>query len=440
LVPEALTGTDGEMERRLKSALGNRDFSDEIRAEKRKNAMRWALCAAALALMAASFAMQALGREDASESLKRPEYNGQARSLSLRVKAWHDAESVLKNVNVLVRPKGLGEDEKRRRLDETKGRLRQIALGENESLNEVCTDLSLARTDDETQVSISWASDRPEVIDDTGELNPVAAREGEFVNLTARMSLEDISETATIVARLGKPASAEGGGVGEGIEKILGDEVARLSESVDGDELVLPDAGAFGVSYRWEAGKGAAFPAGAAILPLLGLVFFKTRYSGIEKRIAQARKSAVRDFPEFINKLLLLLNAGLVVSAAIARIAEDYESRRDVKNKRHLYEELAGMQRRIENTNASLAAELNVVASRSGVRELMRFASIVTDNIDKGSALADKLRAEGELVWNARRKGAEEAGRVAETKLVMPMSLILIVLIMITIAPAALEM
>jgi tight adherence protein C len=81
-----------------------------------------------------------------------------------------------------------------------------------------------------------------------------------------------------------------------------------------------------------------------------------------------------------------------------------------------------------------------MMAARSGVRELTRFASIVSDNIDKGSALAEKLKSEGELVWKLRKKDAEEAGRLAETKMILPMTLTLLTLVMITMAPAMLDM
>jgi hypothetical protein len=80
------------------------------------------------------------------------------------------------------------------------------------------------------------------------------------------------------------------------------------------------------------------------------------------------------------------------------------------------------------------------MAARSGIRELMRFAAVVSDNIDKGSALSEKLKAEGELVWKLRKKDTEEAGRLAETKMILPMTLTLLALILITMAPAMLDM
>jgi tight adherence protein C len=70
----------------------------------------------------------------------------------------------------------------------------------------------------------------------------------------------------------------------------------------------------------------------------------------------------------------------------------------------------------------------------------MRFAGVIADNIGKGSALSEKLQTESDLLWNSRKKKAEERGRIAETKLTIPMLLMLLVLVMITIAPAALEM
>ena len=70
----------------------------------------------------------------------------------------------------------------------------------------------------------------------------------------------------------------------------------------------------------------------------------------------------------------------------------------------------------------------------------MRFSAILADNIDKGSALAEKLTQESDMLWNLRKKRAEEKGRLAETKLTFPMVLQLLVVILITVAPAAFEM
>ncbi|MFQ7012468.1 MAG: hypothetical protein ACLRTA_08070, partial [Clostridia bacterium] len=58
----------------------------------------------------------------------------------------------------------------------------------------------------------------------------------------------------------------------------------------------------------------------------------------------------------------------------------------------------------------------------------------------KGTGLTEKLQAESEILWMNRKKNCEERGRLAETKLTLPLVIFLLVLIVITIAPALLEL
>ena len=176
------------------------------------------------------------------------------------------------------------------------------------------------------------------------------------------------------------------------------------------------------------------------------LIVYLKRYGQIDKEIRDAKESIQRDLPEFINKLVLLLNAGLVVSAAFAKITRDYEAfyhggnPEKRRKKRYLYEVLLEMERKVERSNTSLIGELRDFSQRCGVREMVRLTAIISDNWNKGSTLAEKLEAEGGLLWTTRKKRAEEKGRLAETKLTFPLMILLIVLIVITIAPAMMEM
>ncbi|MDR0570906.1 MAG: type II secretion system F family protein [Clostridiales Family XIII bacterium] len=436
LMPQALTGAEAEMERKLKAAFGNRDFSGEIGAEKRKNAFNW-LALAALALCLALAALAEAGRSDRPlENLGRPEAARGAERVAARVRASYGDGEAVRDVDIYVRPMALAAEEKLRRMESAMERLPVMILGENESLDDVASDLRLLTRDSETGVDITWRSDRPEVLDEGGALNPVTAAAGGEVALEARLTLEDLTETVELTATLGAPSPEKG--VERGLEKLLEGELRRVNESREGGELALPSADEYGVAYLWEESRKNYYPALLLALALLGAALHRGRYGGVERRIKKAREGMARDFPEFVNKLLILLNAGMVVSTAIGRIVDDYEA--GGGRKRELYEELAAIRRRMGQTNASFAAELNAFAARSSVRELMRFAAIVSDNLDKGSSLAGKLKQEGDLVWAARRKKAEEAGRLAETKMVMPMALILLVLIMITVAPAAMSM
>lgn len=95
---------------------------------------------------------------------------------------------------------------------------------------------------------------------------------------------------------------------------------------------------------------------------------------------------------------------------------------------------------RSRETNSPFHKELAAFARRSGVRELMRVSNVINDNIDKGTELTGKLRREGDALWFARKKQSEEKGRLAETKMTLPLVMLLCVLVLITIAPAMMDM
>lgn len=174
----------------------------------------------------------------------------------------------------------------------------------------------------------------------------------------------------------------------------------------------------------------------AGMLVLIWLLY-RNRFYRISREEKRARESIVRELPEFINKLVLLLNAGVILNTAFLKIAEDINKQK--LNDSYFYRRIEGIAQMVNETNASFHNELYLFAKHSGVKELMRITNIMMDNISKGDDLADKLRRESHLLWFARKQQAEEKGRLAETKMTMPLMLLLMVLIMVATAPALME-
>lgn len=95
---------------------------------------------------------------------------------------------------------------------------------------------------------------------------------------------------------------------------------------------------------------------------------------------------------------------------------------------RRIYESAA-------NENVPVIVKLREYARTSGSREMIRFVGILAANLDKGTELTEKLSRESEFMWHSAKKQIEEKSKLAETKMAFPMSLMLVVLIVITIAP-----
>lgn len=169
------------------------------------------------------------------------------------------------------------------------------------------------------------------------------------------------------------------------------------------------------------------------------ILIYNMRYSSIKKRIQANKEAIIQDLPEFIDRIILLLNAGMVIESVLVKIAHDNKARGKAENQRILYSILQGIIEKNKESNSSLVGELSTHAIKSGVREFIRFSSIIESNYNKGSSLVEKLESEGMLLWMSRKKLAEEKARLAGTKLSFPLMLLLMSLIVITSAPMLLS-
>jgi len=223
----------------------------------------------------------------------------------------------------------------------------------------------------------------------------------------------------------------------------LDDEIKKLLNAINNssydEKLVLPMQIADGIQITWEETHSSRIPLLIMLFIVAGIALYQGRFSRIKAIEKEARESIIRELPEFINKLVLLLSAGLVLSSAFEKILESYENRgREVKS--YFYSQLLQISRGMRETNDSMIGGLKDFSGRSGVREFTRITSIIADNASKGAELAEKLQAESELLWLTKKKLAEEKGKLAETKMTLPLMILLLTLIMVTIAPALMEM
>lgn len=228
-------------------------------------------------------------------------------------------------------------------------------------------------------------------------------------------------------------------------EERLEYELRTAIDGMNGDLSVravgLPDRLATGEQVIWEMEEGAATnaPAIGAMMFLAVFALYKNRFAAIRKQEEENRESVMRQLPEFVNRLVLLLNAGMVLNSAFVKTIE--ESLRFQRNADDYFNRrLQDIYVSVKNANGSIHGEFRRFAKESGVRELMRVSNIIHDNISKGTELTGKLQNESEILWISRKKHAEEKGRLAETKLTLPLVIFLMVLIVITVAPALLEL
>ena len=241
------------------------------------------------------------------------------------------------------------------------------------------------------------------------------------------------------------------GSVGAGAmseDELLAYEMRGVISSLNDDQsarrVALPDHLKTGETITWTARRRNNTVAIAFAMIVLTVFIYKKRLDPLDKLRRAQMDSVRRQLPEFVNRLVLLLGAGLVLSSAFERIVE--ESRRtEALSGDYFYKCMDGIYSKIKETNGSMEKEFRAFArsgehSGEGSRELMRISNIISDNISKGVELTDKLQSESEALWLSRKRSSEERGRLAETKLTMPLTVFLLVLVVVTVSPALLEL
>ncbi len=225
----------------------------------------------------------------------------------------------------------------------------------------------------------------------------------------------------------------------EEIRKSLRDTVSGLNNDTEKMKVKLPGSLETGERIVWEAGRerNSDIWSTLALTGVIIFIIYKNRFAVLERQRKENRQSVMRQLPEFVNRLVLLLNAGLVLSNAFERSVEESFADRDED---YFYGKLREIYITCKNANGSMHLEFRRMAKESGIRELMRVSNIISDNIKKGVELTGKLQAESEMLWLERKKSCEERGRLAETKLTLPLMIFLMVLMIITVAPALLEL
>ncbi|SCY84489.1 type II secretion system F family protein [Alkaliphilus peptidifermentans] len=166
-------------------------------------------------------------------------------------------------------------------------------------------------------------------------------------------------------------------------------------------------------------------------------ILFLTAYGlGNEIKIKIRRRHILLklDFTEFVNKIALLIDAGLTVSAALERIATDSNIERP------LYKEINETLMEIQGGKAEMEAFENF-AHRCRVPEVFKFVAILLQTIKKGnSQMASMLRLLSNECWIMRRNTAKTLGEEASTKLLFPMMMILCAILIIVLTPAVLAL
>ncbi len=170
----------------------------------------------------------------------------------------------------------------------------------------------------------------------------------------------------------------------------------------------------------------------AAVAALMAVPFLVD--SSLKGEIEKRRLSIQMEFPEFVNKLTLLVNAGMTISRAWEKIINE------TKKEHVLYEEMRYALAEIKSGKPEGVA-YEEFARRCHVKEVTKFVSIIVMNLKRGGAeVVPVLRQQGNECWEMRKNAAKQMGEKASTKILIPMMIMFLGIVLIVSTPAVLSM
>jgi len=147
----------------------------------------------------------------------------------------------------------------------------------------------------------------------------------------------------------------------------------------------------------------------------------------INNAVSRKRDEILSDYPKVLSKLTLLVNAGMVVREAFSKVAFSSE--------RALYKEMQITAEEIKNGMSEIDAFFNL-AQRCSVKEIRKFASILTQNIQKGSSeLTAALKYMTAESFEQKKHFAKRKGELAGQKLLIPVMMMFIGILIMVIVP-----
>ncbi len=362
--------------------------------------------------------------------LARPRYGEPDGSVEYKVEAEQDGQRTSRDLRIEIPSQDPSKEQAEALFAEAEKQLRDFA----ETLE--FTDTGFTLPESVGPVDLRFTSERPEIADSSGEVDWTQVREETAVPYDVRMSLNEYTSEFTLEIIISPKVRSFTEEVEETLRGIQ--EGSCLGET----ELQLPTEDENGITYRWSAQDAACSPGilllWLVLLPFLVLYVFEQRY---KNQIQKRNQQILQRYPDMLNKLMILMGAGLSLTKAWERIVQDYRLQKEkYRICEPLYEEMDQVGQQLHN-GYSMEEAIQLLSERTQIQEIRRFCSMLQMGWRRGdSHILTHLGELYEQVWERHKQSVKKLSEQADTKLLFPLMLMLGVVMIIVLAPAMMTM
>ena len=370
-------------------------------------------------------------RLTSGNTVERQGYGEGSKETILEVK---QPEGMWEELPIEIGEREYTEEEIQEIFSEITGELPSQILGENPSLEEVGKELDLSTEWGELPVLLSWRSSNSAYLRSDGSLGEAEVPTlGEVVTLTVTMEYQAYQQEFSFAVRRVPPVLEEK----EVFFSALQKELERLEKATREEEGIRLPESFLNTALTWRKKPGTS-PLFMLLLLLLVLPLISMEKDRqLHRKAAERKQLLLKQYPDFISRLLLLMDAGMNTKGAIYRLAMRYRRNREAGGKKeYLYEELLYICARMSNGMGEGQA-YEMLGARCGLPVYRKLATLLVQNLNRGSGeMLESMRAEADRALDERKVQVRKLGEEAGTKLLFPMMIMLGIVMVLILIPA----
>lgn len=400
-----------------------RELADQYFQKKKKEMI--------LILIVAVFIVAVCGFNDFQNSkvennvISRKEAEGSKTEVSLQIKT---EEEEWQDIVLVLYPKEYSEEELNEMYTQACGLLPDIICMENADLDIVKSDLNLVQEISGFPFYISWRSSKVHIINEQGVLSIKEDIVDEEVELTAVFTYDNWEKEFSLPVHVQTEKQEN---LLRSLEEELKDQEKQTRQE---KEFSLPEK-YMNHSLEWRyLPNNTSLILGLFLTVIIPVISYQ-KDQEIHKQTEIRKKQLQESFPDFISKLILLMEAGMSIKGAFFRIGEDYRKKNGGK-KNYLYEELLYVCRQMKN-GLTEKEGYELLGRRCDISCYKKLSGLLIQHLQKGgSSILESLREESIRASEEEKRNIQKKGEEMGTKLLFPMILMLGIVMVFIMVPA----
>lgn len=366
--------------------------------------------------------------------INRPGYGQKSQRKTYQVALEDPDIQFYEEVEYVVAPRNYTKETFHQAVEDSKDLLLKQLLGENAATDHITRPLNLIKSIPAKGIAVKWIRDDKGLIQNDGSIENKAITEKQEIIVTAVMSCGEFEEEYEIplvifpyeASKEEELLSKIHTALTEADQNSRTEDTLALPETIDGKEVYF---------YQEKKQRYLTILCFGVLFAILVPVLWNRKW---KEKLNQREEELRLDYPELVNKLVLLVEAGMTVTRAWSKIAMDYETAKTMKGKatRYVYEEMVASYYELKN-GVSESQVFDRFGRRMKLAPYMKLSSLLAQNSTKGmEGILNYMKAEAVEAFLDRKELAKRLGEKAGTKMLLPMGLMLGVVFVVIIIPA----